>query len=159
MWIFTTTTFFGRLRHLFEDATLDVECWAVSNHILHTELGVSIDLPTHDLDMPRGLSHLAGWQHFCQHKNSFRNSFIPPHSSNEIIFGISSSLELLSLSNTSNFFELKTDLWWPTHHQIWIFNPNADRMLMTGLAESHFGEIISWCWKDVCTVLLSEFLK
>ena len=107
MRIFTTMTFFGRNRHLFEDATLDVECWAVSNHILHTELGVSIDLPTHDLDMPRGLSHLAGWQHFCQHKNSFRNSFIPPHSSNEIIFGISSPLELLSLSNTSNFFWAK----------------------------------------------------
>ena len=56
-------------------------CWAVSNHILHTEPRVSIDLSTHDLDMPARPSHHTGWQHFCQsqsvsYKNSSRNSFV-----------------------------------------------------------------------------------
>ena len=82
-------------------------CWAVSNHILHTEPRVSIDLSTHDLDMPARPSHHTGWQHFCQsqsvsYKNSSRNSFVytyiypppPPHSSNQIFFGTSSHLEL-----------------------------------------------------------------
>ena len=70
--------------------------WAVSNHILHTEPRVSIDLSTHDLDMPARPSHHTGWQHFCQssYKNSSRNSFVPPHSSNQIFFGTSSHLEL-----------------------------------------------------------------
>ena len=72
--------------------------WAVSNHILHTEPRVSIDLSTHDLDMPARPSHHTGWQHFCQssYKNSSRNSFVPPHSSNQIFFGTSSHLELQS---------------------------------------------------------------